>query len=61
MDPTSSETSELRVRFAAQSPTQQYVRSAVLNLSGVAVRSVENSDFEAPGAIPFTIDLVGLS
>ncbi len=58
--PTSSVISDLQIRLAAQSPIRQHVRSVVVSLSGVAVRSAANSEFGTPGTLPHTIDLVEL-
>ena len=59
-NPTSSVISDLQIRLAAQSPIRQHVRSVVVTLSGVSVRSAANSEFGTPGTMPHTIDLVEL-
>ena len=59
-DPTSSVISELQLRLAAQTPFREHVRSVVVSMSEVSVRSTANSEFGTPGTLPHTVDLLEL-
>ena len=57
---TSSVISDLQLRLAAQTPIRHHVRSVVVAMSGVSVRSAANSEFGTPGTLTHTVDLLEL-
>ena len=57
---TSSVISDLQLRLAAQTPVRQHVRSVVVAMSGVSVRSTADSEYGTPGTLRHTVDLLEL-